>query len=65
MNDKKIEILDRAENLAYQYLINNGFNPIYEPNGGSTFPDCEIEGNISVEVRRLNENNFTKFNERR
>ncbi len=52
--------MDRPEKLAENYLIQQGYNPIYEPNGEKTSPDFEINKSTAVEVRRLNENYFKK-----
>ena len=43
------------EKLAYEYLLNKGFtNVVFEPDGNTT-PDFLVNGNIAVEVRRLNQ----------
>ena len=47
--------MKQEEILAEQFLKENGFKSIeFEPLGRSTAPDFRIDGNIAVEVRRLN-----------
>jgi hypothetical protein len=47
------------EKIANEYLRSEGYNSvIYEPDG-KVPPDFLIDGNIAVEVRRLNENYFS------
>ncbi len=47
--------MNEDERIAHNYLISKGFDNItYEPNGESRFPDFSINGEIAVEVRRLN-----------
>lgn len=56
----KIE-MNREENIANVYLKSLGFKDVvFEPEGKKKFPDFRIDGNIGVEVRRLNQNYFTK-----
>ncbi len=43
------------EKIAKKYLIDLGYETIdFEPRGESTAPDFRIDGNIGIEVRRLN-----------
>jgi len=43
------------EKIAEKYLIDLGYKTIdFEPRGKSTAPDFRIDGNIGIEVRRLN-----------
>ena len=52
--------MNREEKIAEAYLKSLGFkNVIFEPDGNIP-PDFSIEGRIAVEVRRLNQNFFTK-----
>jgi hypothetical protein len=52
--------LNSEEKIAFAYLKSEGYNLIkYEPDGNVP-PDFLINGNIAVEVRRLNENYFEK-----
>ncbi len=47
--------MKQEEKLAEQFLEENGFKSIeFEPLGESKAPDFRIDGNIAVEVRRLN-----------
>lgn len=47
--------MNTDEKIAFRYLQSQGFNSIdFEPNGNSTPPDFVIEGNIAIEVRRMN-----------
>jgi hypothetical protein len=50
--------MDRSEKLARDYLISQGYSPIYEPRGVTTCPDFEINKTTAIEVRRLNENYY-------
>lgn len=53
--------MDLHEKLTDTYLKSLGFKDVlFEPEGKSKLPDFRIEGNIAVEVRRLNQNYFTK-----
>jgi hypothetical protein len=48
--------MDRSEAVVQELLANMGFsNVVYEPDGNIP-PDFVINGNIAVEVRRLNQN---------
>lgn len=50
--------MNTDEKIAFRYLQSQGFNSIdFEPNGNSTPPDFVIEGNIAIEVRRMNKLN--------
>jgi len=47
--------VDKAEGLAEQYLKSRGFTSvIYEPDGNVP-PDFLCDGNVAIEVRRLNQ----------
>jgi hypothetical protein len=51
--------MNSEEKIAYDYLQSEGYKLInYEPNGNVP-PDFLIDGNIAIEVRRLNENYFS------
>ena len=51
--------MDHSEKVFFQYLKSRGFiNIVYEPDGNIP-PDFTIDGQIAVEVRRLNENEKT------
>ena len=53
--------MNREEKLADVYLKSLGFRDVvFEPEGKKKLPDFRIDGNIAVEVRRLNQNYFTK-----
>ncbi len=52
--------MDRAEELAEQYLQSLGYSPVFEPNGEGTFPDFEVTSNLAAEARFLNEHYFKK-----
>jgi len=53
--------MDRQEELTEAYLKALGFKDVvFEPEGKSKLPDFQIDGNIAVEVRRLNQHYFTK-----
>jgi len=47
--------MDRAENIAYQYLMGLFSDVVHEPDG-SVPPDFLVDGALAVEVRRLNQN---------
>ena len=52
--------MKREEKITENYLISSGFkNIVFEPDG-NIHPDFSIGGKIAVEVRRLNQNVFTK-----
>ena len=52
--------MNREEKIAKVYLKSLGFkNVVFEPDGNIP-PDFSIDGRIAVEVRRLNQNFFTK-----
>ena len=52
--------MNREEKTAEVYLKSLGFkNVVFEPDGNIP-PDFSIDGRIAVEVRRLNQNFFTK-----
>lgn len=47
--------MKQDEKLAEQFLNEQGFKVIdFEPLGNSKPPDFRIDGNVGVEVRRLN-----------
>ncbi|MGQ3003471.1 MAG: hypothetical protein ACT6UH_07105 [Hydrogenophaga sp.] len=51
--------MDAAEKLAHEFLVEEGRSSIcYEPNGTSTYPDFSVEGNVAVEVRRLDQHHL-------
>jgi len=53
--------MKREEKITEAYLKALGFEDIvFEPEGKSKLPDFRIDGNIAVEVRRLNQNYFKK-----
>ena len=53
--------MKREEKITEAYLKSLGFKDIvFEPEGKSKLPDFRIDGNIAVEVRRLNQNYFMK-----
>jgi hypothetical protein len=53
--------MDRQEKLTEAYLKSIGFKDVvFEPEGKSKLPDFQIDGDIAVEVRRLNQHYFTK-----
>lgn len=47
--------MDRAEELAKQYLSSQFSSVVFEPDGNIP-PDFVVDGRIAVEVRRLNQN---------
>jgi len=51
--------MDRSERVAYEYLLFRGhLDVVYEPDGNIP-PDFLVDGHIAVEVRRLNQNDFS------
>ncbi len=53
--------MKREEIITEAYLKSLGFKDVvFEPEGKSKLPDFRIDGNIAVEVRRLNQNYFKK-----
>jgi hypothetical protein len=53
--------MNREEKITEAYLESLGFKDVvFEPEGKSRIPDFQIDGNIAVEVRRLNQHYFTK-----
>ncbi len=51
--------MDRSEKAAYEHLLFRGHHDVvYEPDGNIT-PDFLVDGRIAVEVRRLNQNDFS------
>lgn len=52
--------MDDSENITLEYLELNGYKPVFEPDGNIP-PDFKIN-DTAVEVRRLNQNYFTKNN---
>ena len=53
------DVLDHSEKLADEYLRHLGFHDItYEPDGNVP-PDFLVDKKIAVEVRQLNQNQFT------
>lgn len=58
-----IKIHNPEERIAYDFLIGQGYsaeNIFYEPLGASTCPDFLLNEFIAIEVRRLNQHEFTK-----
>lgn len=52
-------MMDRSEQVIFEYLSHLGFNDVaYEPDGNVP-PDFLVDGRIAVEVRRLNQNEET------
>jgi hypothetical protein len=50
--------MDATEKHVHDYLVHRGFaNITYEPDGNVP-PDFLVNGNIAIEVRRLNQNYF-------
>ena len=56
--------MDRCEQLAKVYLDTVFPSVVFEPQGNSTTPDFACDGTIAVEVRRLNQNEFTSGSRR-
>lgn len=49
--------MDEAEKIAAHFLTRLGLTTVeHEPNGQDTFPDFGLDGEIAIEVRRLNQN---------
>jgi len=54
--------MDASEKLVADHLAHRGFtNVIYEPDGNVT-PDFSVDGNVAIEVRRLNQNHYDGTN---
>lgn len=51
--------MDKCEQLAKEYLDSLFENVVFEPRGKSKLPDFSCNGTVAVEVRRLNQNEFT------
>ena len=50
--------MDATEQLVADHLAHRGYtNVVYEPDGNIP-PDFLVDGNIAIEVRRLNQNHF-------
>ncbi|UCV13334.1 hypothetical protein [Quatrionicoccus australiensis] len=50
--------MDATEKLVADHLAHRGYtNVVYEPDGNIP-PDFLVDGNIAIEVRRLNQNHF-------
>lgn len=52
---KNSPIRDQSERFVAEYLIRKGFIPLHHPEGEHNPPDFAIDGQIAVEVRRLNQ----------
>jgi hypothetical protein len=53
--------LDRSEKTAKDHLFFRGYLDIVHEPDGNVPPDFLVEGKIAVEVRRLNQNDFTSM----
>ena len=47
--------MNSEERIVKKFLVEQGFKSIdFEPNGEKTAPDFSVDGNVAIEVRRLN-----------